>query len=419
MPSDKAILIVCDGIGDRPISELKGKTPLEAAIKPTLDKLAARGATGLLHVLSPGIPPGSDTGHLALFGYDARDCYTGRGPFEALGAGLDLEPTDVAFRGNFATVKVSGDDSFEVLDRRAGRNLPEGHKLAELITGLKLPNHPDVEVIVEHTVEHRCVVVLRGKNLSSAISDTDPHGHSDSVLAATPLDDSKEAERTAQIVNAFTREVHRILSKSTINATRTKTGHLAANIVLVRGAGVLPVIPPLDAMFGISSACVAGGALYKGVARSVGMEILTVPGATASYDTDVEAKARATAKALETHDYVFLHFKPTDSAAHDKNPTKKIAMVEKFDHMVSTLLELIDMDHTHIAITGDHTTSSTNGNHTGDPVPLLLAGPAVRNDDAKEFSERACAKGGLGHLLGMAMMPLLMSYLDRSPMFGA
>jgi 2,3-bisphosphoglycerate-independent phosphoglycerate mutase len=149
------------------------------------------------------------------------------------------------------------------------------------------------------------------------------------------------------------------------------------------------------------------------------MEILTVPGATASYDTDVEAKAHATAKALKTHDYVFLHFKPTDSAAHDKNPKKKMAMVVKFDHMIEILLQLIDMKHTHIAITGDHTTASTNGQHTGDPVPLLLVGPAVRNDDVKEFSERACAKGGLGHILGMAVMPLLMSYLDRSPMFGA
>ncbi|MFX0079992.1 MAG: 2,3-bisphosphoglycerate-independent phosphoglycerate mutase [Candidatus Hermodarchaeota archaeon] len=417
--SEKAILIVCDGIGDRPIPALKGKTPLEAATKPTLNKLAVMGATGLLHVLSPGIPPGSDTGHLSLFGYDARECYTGRGPFEALGAGLDLKPADVAFRGNFATVKVTGDDNFDVLDRRAGRNLPEGQQLAKLVNELKLPNHPDVEVIVGHTVEHRCVVVLRGKNLSSAISDTDPHGHSDSVLAATPLNDSKDAERTAQIVNEFTREVHRILSESSINATRKKAGQLEANIILLRGAGVLPVIPPLKAMFGISAACVAGGALYKGVARSVGMKILTVPGATASYDTDVEAKARATAKALETHDFVFLHFKPTDSAAHDKNPNKKMEMVEKFDHMVATLLSLIDMDHTHIAITGDHTTSSTNGKHTGNPVPLLFVGHAVRNDDVKEFSERACAKGGLGHLLGMAVMPILMSYLDRSPMFGA
>ncbi len=417
--SEKAILIICDGIGDRPIPTLKGKTPLEAAQKPTLDELAAKGATGLLHVLSPGIPPGSDTGHLSLFGYDARDCYTGRGPFEALGAGLDLEPTDIAFRGNFATVQLTKDENYEVLDRRAGRNLPEGAELAKLIHGLKVPGFPKVKVIVGHTVEHRCVLVLRGVGLSSAISDTDPHGHGDSVLSSAPRDETSEAKKTAEIVNAVTREFHRILAASPINAKRKKAGLPEANIVLLRGAGVLPVIPSLMDIYGISTACVAGGALYKGVARSVGMKIIKVPGATASYDTDVEAKAKATAKALKTHDYVFLHFKPTDSAAHDKDPKKKIAMVEKFDHLVNTLIQLIDMDHTHIAITSDHTTASTNGKHTGDPVPLLVVGPTIRNDDVTEFSERTCAKGALGHILGMAIMPILMNGLDRSPMFGA
>jgi 2,3-bisphosphoglycerate-independent phosphoglycerate mutase len=419
MPAEKAILIVCDGIGDRPIPSLKGKTPLEAAKKPTLDALATEGATGLLHILSPGIPPGSDTGHLALFGYDPQDCYTGRGPFEALGAGLDLQPPDVAFRGNFASVNCGTGGAFRVLDRRAGRNLPEGDQLAQLIHGLKIPKHPKVEVIVGHTVEHRCAIVLRGKGLSPAISDTDPHGYSDSVLESTPYDETPEAKNTAIAVNAMTREFHKILSKSSINAKRREAGLPEANMVLVRGAGVLPVIPSINDIFGISAACVAGGALYKGVARSVGMEVLTVPGATASYDTDVEAKAKVTAKALETHDYVFLHFKPTDSAAHDKNPVKKQAMVEKCDHMVATLLELIDRNHTHIAITGDHTTASTTGKHTGDPVPLLLVGPAVRNDKIKEFHERACAEGALGHLLGMALMPLLMSFLDKTPMYGA
>jgi 2,3-bisphosphoglycerate-independent phosphoglycerate mutase len=417
--SEKAILIISDGLGDRPIPVLKGKTTLEAAKKPTLNKLATKGITGLLHVLSPGIPPGSDTGHLSLFGYDARDCYTGRGPFEALGAELNLKSTDVAFRGNFATVKRAKNESFDVIDRRAGRNLPEGDKLANLINGLKVPEHPEIDVIVGHTVEHRCMVVLRGDGLSSAISDTDPHDHSDSVLTSMPVADTPEAKRTAQIVNELSREFFRILAKSPINAKRKKSGSPVANFVLLRGAGVLPKISSLNEIYGISSACVAGGALYKGIARAVGMEVLTVAGATGSYDTDVEAKAKATAKALKTHDFVFLHFKPTDSAAHDKNAQKKIAMIEKFDHMVATLIQLIDMDHTHIAITGDHTTDSTTGKHTGDPLPLLIVGPTIRDDNVSEFSERACATGGLGHILGMAIMPLLMNAIDRSPMFGA
>ncbi len=422
MPSEhteKAILIIGDGIGDRPNSSLKAKTPLEAAIKPTLNKLAAKGATGLLHVLSPGIPPGSDTGHLSLFGYDASECYTGRGPFEAMGAGLNLTPTDVAFRGNFATVKKTADKKFLILDRRAGRSLPEGDDLARLLNGYQLPQNSDVEVIIEHTVEHRCVIVLRGTDLSPEISDTDPHGLGDSVLEAMPLDGSPEATRTANAINELTRESFSLLSESPLNMKRKNAGFPEANMVLLRGAGVLPQIPPLNDIYGISAACVAGGALYKGVARSVGMDVLSVPGATATYDTDIEAKARATAQALETHDFVFLHFKATDTAAHDKDPRKKVMMVEKFDQLVEKLIQLINLDHTHFAITGDHTTASTNGKHTGDPVPLLLVSPSIRSDRVKEFSERACAEGGLGHLLGMAVMPLLMNCLDRTSMYGA
>ncbi len=415
----KVVLIVSDGLSDRPVLKLGNQTPVEAAKTPTLDNLAKNGATGLLHVIAPGIPPGSDTGHLALFGYDPWSCYTGRGPFEALGAGLDLDPTDVAFRGNFATVAAQKDKSFKVLDRRAGRNLPEGEKLAQLIDGIEIPNAPNVQVIVGHTVEHRCAVILRGPKLSPKISDTDPHGHGDLVLESTPLVDSVDAKYTAKLLNRLTQEFYNILSQNTLNKKREAAGLLAANIVLLRGAGVLPQIPHLKDIYGINSACVAGGALYKGVARSVGMDVLNVPGATASYDTDVDAKARAAAKALKTHDFVFIHFKPTDSAAHDKDCQKKIAMAEKFDSLVSTFLERINESKTYIAITADHTTACRTGLHTGDPVPVLIAGPEVRRDKITHFGEHFCAQGGLGHLNGPDLMSILMNYLNKTEMFGA
>lgn len=415
----KAVLVIGDGLGDRPIRSMDGKTPLEAARTPFLDKLAKEGVTGLLHIIAPGIPPGSDTGHLALFGYNPWNCYTGRGPFEALGAGLEIQPSDVAFRGNFATVQRLKDQSFKVLDRRAGRNFPEGDALAALIDGISIPGAPKVKVIVGHSVEHRCAIVLRGPKLSSKISDTDPHGHSDKVLESEPLHDSAEAKRTATIVIKLTTEFYRILSTNPINEQRRQAGLPEANMVLLRGAGTLPEIPSLSDVYGVDAVCVAGGALYKGVARSMGMKVLDVPGATASYDTDVVAKARAAAKALKTHDFVFVHFKPIDSAAHDKDCTKKAAMIEKLDLLLSTLLDTIDKSKTYIAVTSDHTTTCSSGIHTGDPVPLLIAGPEVLRDSVTKFSEHTCATGGLGHLQGIDLMPLLMNYLDRTPMFGA
>jgi len=190
-------------------------------------------------------------------------------------------------------------------------------------------------------------------------------------------------------------------------------------VVILRGAGSLPHIPPLSEIYGIRAACVAGGALYRGVARSVGMDILDVPGATASYDTDVKAKARAAAKALESHDYVFIHFKATDTASHDRNPARKVEMIEKLDLLVSILLESIKKEQTYIAVTADHSTACSTGSHVGDPVPLLIVGPEVRRDDVTRFTEPACARGGLGHLKGTDLMPILMNYLNRTHIFGA
>ena len=415
----KAVLVVSDGLGDVPIPSLSGKTPLEAARAPTLDKLAAEGTTGLVHVIAPGVPPGSDAGHLAILGYDPKSCYTGRGAFEALGAGINLQLGDIAFRGNLATVQRTRGRRLKVLDRRAGRHVTEGDELAKLVNGLSLPSSPNIDVIVKRTTEHRCVVILRGVNLSRRISDTDAHGQKDNVQKSVPLDSSESAQRTASIVNELTQEFHRILSASPINAERRKAGLPEANIILLRGAGTLPEIPSLNDLYGIRAACVAGGALYKGVARSVGMDILNVPGATAGYNTDVRAKAHAAAETLNEHDLVFLHFKPTDSAAHDKNPQKKVEMIEKLDHLLSTLCSKVESEETFIAVTADHSTSSLIGKHIGQPVPLLINGPRVRNDEVTQFTERACASGGLGHLIGKDLMPILMNYIHRTPKYGA
>ncbi|MGQ4871015.1 MAG: 2,3-bisphosphoglycerate-independent phosphoglycerate mutase, partial [Candidatus Thorarchaeota archaeon] len=178
-----AVLVVLDGAGDRLIPELGNKTAFQAADTPNLDRVAREGQTGLMDVIGPGITPGSDTAHLALFGYDPYKFYPGRGPLEALGAGLDSQPGDVAFRANFATV----DSDLTVLDRRAGRDISkeEGHQLQEAIDGLEIDG---VEVRFVHTVEHRGALVLRGEGLSARITDVDPHETGKRVLTSTPLE---------------------------------------------------------------------------------------------------------------------------------------------------------------------------------------------------------------------------------------
>jgi len=409
------VFIVVDGLADRPVSSLGGLTPLEAASKPGIDKLAEIGICGILDIISPGVPPGSDVAHLSLFGYDPYVVYRGRGGLEALGAGMNIGVDDVAFRANFASV---GED-MKILDRRAGRFLPEGDKLADSLNGYRSKLFPDVEVIVKHTTEHRCVVVLKGPGLSHMVSDTDPHREGN-LIQATPLDSTSESKKTASVVNEFTQYSYDVLRDHPLNVEREKKGLPPANILLLRGAGRLPCMPSLRELYGLKAACIAANALVRGVCKAAGMDAIEVKGVTGSFDTDTNSMGRAALKLLSEYDLVFLHIKGTDSASHDGDLEKKIFMIEeKADKLVSLLLDSIDLDRTYLVLTADHTTPVSVKDHTGDPVPVVIAGPGVRSDDVKRFSERDCAKGGLGRIQARFLMPILIDYLGLSKKYGA
>ncbi|MEM1657602.1 MAG: 2,3-bisphosphoglycerate-independent phosphoglycerate mutase [Candidatus Jordarchaeales archaeon] len=408
------IFIVVDGMADRPVPSLNGLTPLEVAFKPGMDKLAEIGVCGILDIISPGIPPGSDVAHLSLFGYDPYAVYRGRGGLEALGAGIEVNSEDVAFRANFATVN----NDMVVVDRRAGRIIPEGDKLAEALNGFRSNLFHDVRIVVKHTTEHRCVVVLKGPGLSHMVSDTDPH-KKERVLEATPLDSSFEARKTASIVNEFTRYSYEVLRNHPLNVEREKRGLLPANILLLRGAGKLPSMPSLRELYGLRAACIVANALVRGVCKAAGMDVVEVEGVTGSFDTDTIAMGRAALKLLGEYDLVFLHIKGADNASHDGDVKKKVYMIEKADALVSFLLDHVDLNTTYIVLTADHTTPVSVREHTGDPVPVVIAGPGVRTDDVKRFGERECAKGGLGRVQARFLMPILIDYLGLSKKYGA
>ncbi|MEM2574024.1 MAG: 2,3-bisphosphoglycerate-independent phosphoglycerate mutase [Candidatus Jordarchaeales archaeon] len=408
------VFIVVDGLADRPITSIGGLTPLEVASKPGMDKLAEIGICGILDIISPGVPPGSDVAHLSLFGYDPYAVYRGRGGLEALGAGINISSDDVAFRANFATV---GED-MKVLDRRAGRSLPEGDVLAKSLNGYRSKLFPDVEVTVKHTTEHRCVVVLRGLGLSHMVSDTDPHKEG-SVMQAIPLDSTPEAKKTASVVNEFTMYSYESLRRHPLNFEREKKGLRPANILLLRGAGRLPNMASLRELYGLRAACIVANALVRGVCKAAGMDVIEVKGVTGSFDTDINAMGHAALKLLDEYDLVFLHIKGTDSASHDGDLEKKIFMIEKADKLVSLLLDSVELDRTYLVLTADHTTPVLVKDHTGEPVPVAIAGPGIRSDDVKRFSERDCAKGGLGRIQARFLMPILIDYLGLSKKYGA
>ena len=212
----KGLILIMDGMGDRPIKELGNKTPLEAANTPNMDKIAEEGITGIMDSIAPGIIPGSDTAHLSILGYNPYEVYTGRGPFEANGVGVDVLPGDIAFRCNFSTA----DDDLIVTDRRAGR-IKEGTK---------------------ESTGHRAVLVLRGEGLSGKVSDADPKVEGNKPKQVKPLDDTPEAKKTADILNKLVVKTYEMVKDHPVNLKRIEEGEPPANIVIPRGAGEVPVV---------------------------------------------------------------------------------------------------------------------------------------------------------------------------------
>lgn len=408
MPQKKMLMIVCDGLSDRPVKQFEMKTPLQVARKPAMDALTRHGISGTMDVIGPGIIPGSDTAHLALFGYDPFKVYTGRGPIEAAGAGLKLERGDVAFRCNFATVNKS----FVVTDRRAGRIKTGTSDLAKSVSGMTIDG---VTAIFKEGSEHRGVLVLRGDGLDHRVTDVDPHQEGD-VLESRAM--VPEAKKTADAVNEFVKRSAAILREHPVNKQRIGSGLPPANVILPRGAGSIGELEPLPQRYGIRCAAVAGVTLVKGICRLVGMDVPVVQGATGGLDTDYRAKGVAAIGLLDKNDFVFVNVKAGDVASHDGDFRMKVNVVENIDVMLGLILKDIQ-DDVVVALTCDHSTPVSVKEHSADPVPLAISGGGTRVDGVKEFDEIAVAAGALGRIRGMDLMPILLGTADRAKKFGA
>ncbi len=386
----KIVLLVLDGVGGAPM-EPGGPTELEAGRTPNLDALAARSSCGMSIAVAPGITPGSGPGHLSLFGYDPLQYEIGRGVLEALGIGFDLQPADVAARGNFCTVDANG----LITDRRAGR-IPteEGATRVELLRSIQLPG---VQTFVEPVKEYRFVLVLRGEGLAGDIHDTDPQQTGVAPLPAVAH--SQPAEQTAELANRWITE-----------ATHMLADHPPANMLTLRGFAVDPNLPKFPDIHKLRSAAVAVYPMYKGVSRLVGMEVLPVDG-------DAPADEFETVRQnWEKYDFFFVHIKKTDSAGEDGDFEGKVHVIETVDE---ALPDLLDLEPDVLVVTGDHSTPALLKSHSWHALPIMLSARTGRRDLVTEFGETACLGGSLGRIRHVDIMPLALAHASRLAKFGA
>lgn len=402
----KGLMIILDGLGDRPNAVLDGRTPLEAAHTPKMDALLATGSCGLVDPLSAGFPVDTHTGTAALMGIARKDLLSlARGPVEAAGVGVDMQPGDILLRANFATLQ---DDGATIIDRRAGRISKGTAELAQVLKDVDLGE--GVTASVFPATHHRAVVRLRGEDLSPDISNTDPGSlHLGAcVLTSHALDLANEkAQRAAQALNTLTREAFTRLTVHPANRSLA----LPANALLTRGAGIASAPDNLLNRLGLRVAVISGERTLHGLGQLFGFEVINKPQFTASSDTDLKAKFKAAADALTNCDIAYLHIKATDIFSHSKDPMGKQRFLEAIDKIMENTLE----DNLVIGISGDHSTDSNTGNHCGDPVPSLLFGPGCRIDGRQHFSELDCMQGGLGRIEASGFLLSMLDLMGRLP----
>ena len=406
----KLIYVLLDGVGDLPHPDINNKTPLEAAQTPNLDKLTKNGKMGQVISVGKGIAPESDIAVFNMLGYKFQHSdYAGRGVIEAIGIGIDFKDGDVALRGNFATL----DEQNVIVDRRAGRHIEKDDALSvakEIENKLKFTN-PLSTVVVAPTIGHRVVVRIRDEHpLSANISNTDPaYSRVDGMGVAKavgdflkierclPLDDSDSASLTANLVNEFSEQSLKILKESQINDSRAKQNKKLLNSILLRDAGnKYPKVEPINEKYSMNFSCIVDMPVEVGISNVLRMQAFNAGGLA-----DYEEKAKVAANSMKTENAIYVHLKGPDEFGHDGDAIGKMKNIEEIDHrFFGTLLENINTEKIVIMISADHSTPCINKGHSDDPVPLLISGDKIKNDDSQRFTEYDSKKGEIGLLEG-------------------
>ena len=406
----KIVYVLLDGVGDLPHPDLDGKTPLEAAATPNMDTLAKNGVMGQVISVGKGIAPESDIAVFNMLGYRFQHSdYAGRGVIEAIGIGIDFKDGDLALRGNFATLDNEG----QIIDRRAGRKIErdDAEKISkEIENGVKFSN-PEASVVVAPTIGHRIIVRLRdSKQLSSEITNTDPaYTRVDGMGIAKavrdfmriekciPMEQTGDASNAAKLVNEFTEQSLEIMKNSDVNKQRAQKNKKLLNSILLRDAGnKYPNVKPINELYTMNFSCIVDMPVEIGISNILKMKAFNAGGLT-----DYEEKAKVAAQAMNTENAIYVHLKGPDEFGHDGDAIGKMKNIEEIDkRFFGTLLDNIDISKTAVMISADHSTPCINKGHSDDPVPLLISGKMIENDNSQRFTEKEGKNGTIGLIDG-------------------
>ncbi len=396
----KTVIILGDGMSDRPVPALGGKTPLMAAKKPHIDRIARDGRVGLFRTIQPGQPKGSAVANMAVLGYDPEEVYQGRAVLEAASMGVDLDKSDVALRCNLICLeegRIKNHSAGHISSEEAGELI---HALDKALGG----ERGDRPVKFHPGVSYRHLLVLKGEWASPDVRCPPPHDHvggeAESLLPEAMSDSAKTT--AARLAELF-REGLPILADHPVNLRRLEEGKDPGNAIWTWSPGRRPKMRTLMQRLGVRGAVISGVDRVMGLGKYAGMEMIHVEGATGREDTNYEGKAAACIEALERIDLVYVHVEATDEAGHARDVDLKVRCIEYLDHrLVRLILEGIEERgiEARVAILPDHATPVQDGRHADDPVPVAVMGPGIAPDAVLGYDEDQAARGSLGMLKG-------------------
>lgn len=409
------ILVLLDGLGDRSYPHLGDKTPLQYASTPNLDHLARLGANGMLNAIRPGLSLPSENAHFALFGYDQQE-FPGRGYLEGAGADIGLRKEDVALLAHFASVKQQ-ENVLTLIKHRPKVGPDDAVMLAKSVARYK---YGDIEATFHPTHGLDGIVRLRGA-VSPHITDSDPLELNMPLLDVLPWDIARDDFLTAETALALRQYLlnsYTTLQSHSFNEERIERGELPVNAVITQRAGQWKEVESFTERWGLQAGSIASGLMYWGLASFLGMDALKVKD-TADPGNDLVERLVLAKELSGKYDFIHVHTKAPDAAAHSKDPHNKVKAIESLDRGLGLMMDRLVDEETFLVITADHSTPSSGPLvHSGEPVPIAVVGPGIRRDAVSLFDEVSCAGGGLGHLVGEDFMYLVLNWLDRAKLQG-